>query len=530
MAFLLQKARNAPGLVFAIVIAWKIALFLLSAQPVPSDDSFFYDGPVVNKLLGGGYFNPSIAPALPISGTQVFSAYPPLYQAALWVWMNMFGTSVISAMVFHLVLFAAYALVVLAILRRLQTPVWCFHLAGVFLLVLTFNDRPDSLAHLLGMLAVYSWVRSRRSLDPQPAGTHPERWTWLMVVFAIATLCTSLLIGIIYFLWVWVGLFATSLFARERFPLLSISVMSLVPVALVALVKFHYPHLWAGFLEHARQTPSLTGWRVPYLEELLKVARNAPGILLVAVLFPLSWFIRPRASVSSMAARYELLLLPALTASMAVVAASLFLVTANMVAIAGYLQPIVVAAYLAWCAANFSGQRWLRIQVVGLALAVLLGSIRAVGMSSWGLACAMDVGYPTANRRIEAELAHHGPGFKVVMSAAYLYGASSHRDITLIHSDWMEPAKSDPPISDLQALVALKPQKLILTQFDYYRRYAAVLEKAKAEPSLKQIQIVNTATTRAPDSYHSLQRVLQHISWAPVIIDFTWQDARYEKQ
>ncbi|MDB6065756.1 MAG: hypothetical protein JWR26_1964 [Pedosphaera sp.] len=526
MPSLAHKFRNAPWLVFALVFAWKIALFAFSAQPVPSDDAFFYDGPVVNKLLGGGYFNPSIAPALPISGTQVFSAYPPLYQAALWGWMNVFGTSVISAMAMHLVLFGCYLLVVLAILRRLHAPFWCFHFAGLFLLVLTFHDRPDSLAHVFGMLAVYSWLRSRGSLSARAPDPHANRWTWLMVLFAIATLCTSLQIGAIYFLWVWVGMLATVFLARERFPLIPMSVMTLVPIALVALVKFQFPHLWAGFLEHARQTPSLTGWRVPYFEELLKVARNAPGILLVAVLFPLTWLKRRNAPQTFPAIGYELFLISALTAALVVVVACLVLVTANMVAIAGYLQPLVVAAYLAWCAANFTSQRPIRLQAAAFALAALLGSIRAIGMTTWGLACAADVGYPSANRRIESELANRGTNFKVVMSGAYLYGASTHRDITLIHSDWMEPAKSDPPISDLQALVALRPQKLILTQFDYYRRYQAVLEKAKAEPSLKNIQVVNTATTRAPDSYHSLQKVVQHISWAPVIVDLTWQDAR----
>ena len=68
-------------------------LLLGFALPPPSNDSFFYDGPVVNLLLHGHYVNPSLAEALPISGTQVFSAYPPLYQFTLAVWMTVFGIS-----------------------------------------------------------------------------------------------------------------------------------------------------------------------------------------------------------------------------------------------------------------------------------------------------------------------------------------------------------------------------------------------------------------------------------------------------
>ena len=77
-----------PGLVFALVFAWKVALLVFTAQPVPANDSFFYDGPVVNLLLHGRYVNPALIQALPISGGEVFSAYPPLHQAALLGWMS----------------------------------------------------------------------------------------------------------------------------------------------------------------------------------------------------------------------------------------------------------------------------------------------------------------------------------------------------------------------------------------------------------------------------------------------------------
>src|SRR5260370_32644792 len=185
----LAKYR-AAWLIFALVIAWKVVLFAFSAQPVPSNDAYFYDGAVVNQLHHGGYFNPSIARAMPISGKRVFSAYPPLYQAVLWLWMSVFGTSAISAMALHLVLFAAYALTVLAILSRLRTPVWCIHIAGFYLFLLTFHDRPDSLAHLLGMLEAYSWVRSPRNFD-HGSNSHLVRRGWFLLGFALLSLCRS---------------------------------------------------------------------------------------------------------------------------------------------------------------------------------------------------------------------------------------------------------------------------------------------------------------------------------------------------
>ena len=128
MSSLSAKCRNAPwARLRALVFAWKIALFALSAQPVPSNDAYFYDGAVVNQLLHGGYFNPTIAQALPVPTAQKCSApTPPLYQALLWLWMSGFGTSALSAMALHLLLFGGYALVVYLILKRIQSPVWCF--------------------------------------------------------------------------------------------------------------------------------------------------------------------------------------------------------------------------------------------------------------------------------------------------------------------------------------------------------------------------------------------------------------------
>jgi hypothetical protein len=523
MSPLASKFRNAPWLVFALVFAWKVALFALSVQPVPSNDAYFYDGAVVNQLLHGGYFNPTIARVLPISGTQVFCAYPPLYQGLLWMWMSAFGASAPSAMALHLVLFGCYELVLFQILRRIQAPAWCCHVAGCFLFLLTFHDRPDSLAHLLGMLAVYSWIRSRRIFNNGTVPAGASAYVWAMAAFNVLALGTSLQIGAIYLLLIWAAMAVAAVAGRENFPLQPMAATVLVPAALVLTVKFAFPHLWAGFLEHARQTPSLTGWRFPAVGDVLKVLRTAPGICLVAVLLPWSWLRQHSDADPAACARYEFVLLPALLAALAIVAACLFILTPNTVAIANYLQPLIVGAYLAFCATVFPAQRSPRCQIICLCLAALLGSTRAIGMSTWGLACASDVSYSTATHRIETELSTLPRGAVVVISSPFLYDAAKHSDLTLVHSDWMGKAWANPPLSDLDALKALKPRKMILSQFDFYRRDQPVLEQL--DPALCEVHITNTARILPPDAHPPLRRVIEHVSWAPVIVDLNWRNS-----
>src|ERR1017187_8938169 len=123
----MKRLLERPGMVFLLVFIWKAVLLLTVAQPVPANDAFFCDGPVVHLLNHGGYFNPSIAQSRPFSGTEFFCAYPPLYQVVLLGWMRVFGTSVLAAMACHLALFGGYALAVLAGFRRLEVPARARH-------------------------------------------------------------------------------------------------------------------------------------------------------------------------------------------------------------------------------------------------------------------------------------------------------------------------------------------------------------------------------------------------------------------
>jgi hypothetical protein len=508
-----------PGLFFVLVPFWKFLLFLASAQPVPANDSFFYDGPVVNLLLHGRYINPSLALALPISGTEVFSAYPPLYQILLLGWMSMFGTSALAAMTLHLALFTLYVAVLWAILVEIRTPASCLRVAGLFLLVITFHDRPDSLAHVFGMLAVYAWLRSRRQTVPNQDLQATGYWEWLMASLIILSFCTSLQLGAIYGLMIWAAAIAAKFSAGDRLPILPLLVTILLPMALAALVKFQFPHLWAGFLEHARQTPSLVGWHRPQLGDLLKIVRTVSGAIAGACLLTWLWLKSPRAEPDE--------LLPSVVAfsfavaTIAVVAGCLVILSPNLVTFATYPQPVLVAASLALVGRRVSSERWFRTLHWAFLALVLIGSIRAFGMSSWGLACAHDVGYSVAMQRVRQEAANTPAGHTAVFSAAYLYEAARYGRIRWIHSDWLAKAQRDEPEPE-KALLEVKPDRLVLTQFDYYRHYEPLLVTLRARYSNVVFQIVNCADVPPPDSFPSLQRVLQHISWAPVIITFSW--------
>ncbi len=499
---------------------------------MPSNDAFFYDGPVVNFLLHGKYANPSLALALPISGGEVFCAYPPLYQLGLLGWMGVFGVSAVSAMSFHLVLFGICLLLLLAIFRRLELPAWTVHIAAMFLLVITFQDRPDSLAHVFGLAGVYAWIRSRHRVMPR------RGWTWAMATFVILSLATGLQIGGVYFLLVWIGTLAATFFAKDELPVASLAALVLVPMALVALVALGFPHLWAGFLEHARQTPSLTGWRIPRLAEILKMIRTLPGILAVAVLLPW-WF--PR-RVEFREAGKEMLWLLALActlAAMAIIVASMFVLTPNSVFFASYLQPVIVASYLAMmptltlARAGSTSPRpaedrralpgLARLQAFCFIALAAIGAIRTIGMSTWGLACAADLGYPTAIESVRAELNSSPSNSLVVLSSAYLYEAARHNNVRWVHSDWMTPAERGGSNRDLEALISLRPSKLILTQFDFYRRYEPILTQLKLRPEVSEFRLANLARTPPPDSFKSLQKVVQHVSWAPVIVSLSWK-------
>ena len=510
----IRRLANVSGATFALVFAWKIILLLFTAQPIPANDAFGYDGPVVNYLLHGHYCNPSLAIAFPFSGTNTYCAYPPGYQAALLPWMAAFGTSVLSAMWFHVTVFGLWLLALLAIFRRLQTPAWCVNLAGLFLFSITFDDRPDGLAQLLGTLAVYAGVRSLDDVK--------SKWPWLATALVVLAMATNPEVGGIYFAWVWLLALGAAWTGKRKFPFAPMIGLALLPPALIAAVKFGRPDLWNGFLEHATQTPSLTGWRLPHADELLKIIRTIPGTLCVAAVL-LACGKNVRGAVTEYSPR--VLMACAVFLSLGVTAGSLTVFAANWIMIANYLQPLAVGCFFALEDASEDSSRkgrWLAAAFVALAL---LASVRAIGMTTWGAACTADVNYARALKMVRAELDAAPANSTVVMSSAFLYEAARHPGVNAIHEDWMHRAGGgNDADTDTLALKTIRPREMILTQFDFYRRFPEPLARLRAEPALVDIKVVNAAKIPPPDAFKSWQRVLQHVSWAPVMVELDWKN------
>ena len=503
--------RN-PFFVFALVFLWRVALLVFTAQPIPANDAFFFDGPAVNSVLHGRFANPSIIHFTPFSATNVFCAYPPVYPLAVRGWMGLAGTSVLAAMWFHLVIFGIYMLVLAAIFRRLLAPAWCINVAGLFLLAMTFDDRPDSLAQVFGLLAFWLWLDiDKRRLS-----------AWLPAVLVTLSMWTNPEIGALAFgLCTALTLIRSGICGRP-WPVVPLLLLAALPPLSVMAFKSWQPDLWAGFLEHARQTPSFTHLRRPMANDVLKVLRSIPGALLVLAVLP--WHLRRENWAKPL---FQVTVASAL-ACLAVAVGVLTAFTADWINFARYLQPLAVGGFLAW---RFAGtdptmplparRNWL----AAFAALALLAAVRAIGMSTWGVACAADVNYPAALQIVRTNLDSLPAGSTVVASSAFLYESARHDHLIWLHEDWLHPADTgvSDEVTDRQALETLKPARMILVQYDYYRRFLGPLQYLQAHPELVTVTIHNTAKVAPPDASKSLQRVLQHIAWAPVIVDFEWR-------
>jgi len=495
-------------LILGAVLLWRVLLLVFTAQPVPANDAYFFDGAAVNSVQHGGFANPSLIRFTPFSATNVFCAYPPVYPLAMCGWMHAAGSGVLSSMWFHLVIFAGYLAVLAQLFHRWQLPGARANWAALFLLALTFDDRPDTLAHWFGLLALWGWLSIDRA-----------RWTgWFPALGVTLAFWTNPEVGLIY--GGVLGLLAlVKVFHRQwKFPVFPLAALILLPPLSVMLFKVWQPELWAGFLEHAKQTPSLTPLRVFVLNDWLKVLRAIPGTLCVAVVLPAhlrreNWSHPLFQAVGVMT-----------LASLGIAAGAVTVFTADWVSLAKYMQPLVVGAFLTWRfpAGTVLPRRW----VATLAALVLLAAVRAIGMSTWGAACAADMDRAQALQAMRTHVEHYSPGATVVFSSAYLYEASAMNGITALHEDWLHPIRAEKTElqADLDALTELKPAGMVLVQYDYYRRFQPVLRELLAHPEVVTITLTNCAHVPPPDAYHAMQRVLQHVAWAPVIVDFKWQE------
>jgi hypothetical protein len=149
-------------------------------------------------------------------------------------------------------------------------------------------------------------------------------------------------------------------------------------------------------------------------------------------------------------------------------------------------------------------------------------SVRAVGMSTWGVLSALHNSYGQTHQTLKAELEPFSQtNAPVIISSPFLYSALELGVRHPIHFDWFFDRVS--PDRDFESLVSMRPAKIILTQFDYYRGFVPLEKRLRNHPELVEVRVRNDAVIKPPDASPSLQRVVQHISWAPVIVDLAWK-------
>jgi hypothetical protein len=166
-------------------------------------------------------------------------------------------------------------------------------------------------------------------------------------------------------------------------------------------------------------------------------------------------------------------------------------------------------------------QRCLQIALVVCALLI---SIRALGITTWGVACAWKNGYAQTHEILRTELAPFAQtNSPIIISSPFLYSALEFAVQRPVQMDWYYNHATATADSDLITLEQLRPPKLVLTQFDYYRTIRPLLERLRQHPEEVSIQVRDGAQLPPPDAVPALARVVQHVSWAPVIVDLQWK-------
>ena len=501
--------------VLGLVLLWRLLLLVFTAQPIPANDAFAYDGAVINYLHTGHYCNPSLAIIFPISGNEVFSMYPPLYQGALLVWMKFFGTSVLAAMFLHLALFAISGFLTLGIVKRFLPATTNYALAALLFFGFTFGDRPESLAYVFGLCVL--WLTARQiSENNFSAGR-----AMALLVLLLLGLYTSVIVGAYFFGTAFLACAMAWCWRRKWNCFLPfIGAAFLFCVITFAIVKLE-PRWWAGFLESAReQSVAVTGFHAPHVPDVIKLVRTAPVFVLGLFLLPMIYARRKELFATESA--WLALITAVFVMGWAMLIASMTFLASNYVAYVMFTQVILAAGLLVLVQKYFT-QREQFVRVV-LAGCVLLVAVRAVGLSTWGVACASKNSYRSTQTELHTEL---GPFVQsdrpVLLSSAFLYTAADMQVKTAIDCDWYFDHADWTDQAMLGGLTRLQPAKLVLTQFDYYRSFAPLLDKLGQHPEQVEIHLHNLAQVKPPDAIPSLQRVVQHISWAPVIVDLSWK-------
>jgi hypothetical protein len=520
-----SEFRNSKlWMALGLVLVWRLALLIFTAQPMPANDAFDFDGGVVNWLWHGKYVNPCLINAYPISGGRVFSLYPPFYQIPLLLWMSVFGTGALSAMWMHFFMFTADALLAVMLVRNLFPRARSYMLAVLFLFAVTWNDRPEDFAHVLGLGSLFLLARQ---LQLKSRDWQAELGIALLL---FATLYTSLIVGALYF---GAGLLTRAVawkLARQKVSVIAFAAAAACFAGATLFIMEAHPLWWQGFQENAHRGTDvgngiLHALHRPSLDSLLKVGRNAPVFFIFLACLPV--LIKNRNNLlpaGDSGVAWVSLTLGIGLLGIVFIGAIFVLLPSNYVTYLLFLQVVLAAGLLALADRLMPDARH-HLSVV-LSLCLLLVSVRAIGMTTWGAACAYDVGYGRSCKILRDELQDYVKTDEpVILSSAFLYEAVRLDVKTPLHADWFadRPFTRGWGAQDFAALQRLRPAKIILSQFDYYRDYPALVEEVRRHPDLVAVEIRDTARIRTPDSNASSQMVVQHISWAPIIIDLKWK-------
>jgi hypothetical protein len=505
-----------PFFVFALVLLWRLVMLVFAALPVPANDAFGYDGAVAHFLHGRGYFNPGFSVLFPISGRQIYATYPPVYQGVLLVWMKLFGTSAISAMWLHLVMFAISGSIIVDIIRRYFPRVAGWALVPLFYFGFTFDDRPDGLAYIFGAISLWLVVR-----EISGNGFSAARLVTLTATLFFG-LYTSVIVGAFFFGIAFLTCAASAVWSRKfQWFAAFAAAAGLFVVVTLSIIKWE-PLWWAGFMESARQQSVVSsGWHLPNAHMILKFLRTVPVFVIAVGIVPII-FLRWR--------QFE----PGKSAWIALVAGIFVMGWVLLVAAETLLAPdyatfaistqVILAAGLLGMTEIYFPRRVRLTRALLIACCVLV-SVRAIGMSTWGVACAWKNSYTSTQKILRQEFAPFVVSDRpILISSAFLYCAEDmgvknpvHAEYYFDHASWTNNAQ-------LNAILNLRPTRLALTQFDYYRGFLPLLEALRQCPECESVRVRNVAGMPVPDARTSTQLVLQHISWAPVLVDLDWKD------
>jgi len=511
-------AYRAVICVTSIILVWRWLLFAFFNLPVPTNDAFFYDCPAIWWVDYGRYVVPVAAEVFPISGTEVFSAYPPLYQFTLILWLTVFGTSAQVTIAFHLFLVSLGTTLVVAICWQLRVRAVAALFAVLFTIGITFHDRPDDLAHVWGLISVLCFTLHRR----RPGGANLRA---LMTAGLLACFFTAPVAGAIYFIALACASFADTCLAGRQLiwrPFVLVAVLFWGIVLAIALLR---PLWWAGFLENASTTKTVMAPSLINVTSLLKLLRTAP-LFWIAPAWLGILYLRNRKLCEATESNHFPLAAGLAGAGAIVLATLMILIGSNNVAMLLYLQ-CLMAALLLEIQFRFWPERAKTAMAV-LIVCILVLSIRLIGLSTWGVLAAQAFDSSKALALVRQEVAAASTQTEpqsLAISSAFLYAAvdtpaAKSQRVRLFHSDWM--VLRYPDRSFAQSVPKTKPDKLILTQFDYYRNYTETIEAWRQKGLIKRIKVIDHASFPVPDANPNLQRVLQHISWAPVVVEVQW--------